>query len=183
MRIALLAGTASIPFMTVYAKRVLLVSDSFIGSLVSVTLAASLLSNPLWARLSDRRSNKLVMLITTSMGLVYCIAAAFVTSAAAGLPLEVGQGLLMMMFIISGAMLAGMNLVSMPLMIEISEPTQQSLYFGLSNTVLGIVLLSTAGVGLIVDQFGFLALYIFSGFAFALALERLSGLRDPRHQP
>ena len=180
MRIALLVGTACIPFMTVYAKRVLHVNDSFIGSLVSVTLASSLLSNPLWARLSDRRSNRLVMIITTSMGLLYCAAAAFVTSAASNAPAGIAQGLLVMMFVISGAMLAGMNLVSMPLMIEIAEPAQQSLYFGLSNTLLGVVLLLTAGVGLIVDRLGFLALYMFCGLAFAVALERLRHLRDPR---
>lgn len=180
MRIALLFGTACVPFLTVYAKRNLGVSDGFIASLVSVTLASSLLSNLLWARISDRRSNRLVMVLTSSMGLLFCLLATVETGTA----LAVGwaQALLVALFALSGAMLAGMNLAALPLMIEVAAPDQQSLYFGLSNTILGVVLLSTSLVGLIMDRFGYTALFVFCGMGFVFALERLSKLRDPRRE-
>jgi MFS family permease len=178
MRIALLFGTAGVPFLTVYAKRTLGVSDAFIASLVSVTLASSLLSNLLWARLSDRRSNRLVMVIASSMGVVFCLLAVVTTGM--GLSGVLGQGMLVGLYALSGAMMAGMNLAAMPLLIEVAAPDQQSLYFGLSNTILGVVLLSTSLVGLIVDHFGYAALFLFCAVGFVLALERLSRLRDPR---
>jgi MFS family permease len=178
MRIALLFGTACVPFLTVYAKRSLGVSDGFIASLVSVTLASSLLSNLVWARISDRHSNRLVMILTSSMGLLFCALAALETGTAFSGGLA--QILLMTLFALSGAMLAGMNLAAMPLMIEVAAPEQQYLYFGLSNTILGVVLLLTSLIGLIVDRFGYSALFVFSASAFVLALERLARLRDPR---
>jgi MFS family permease len=183
MRVALLIGTACIPFLTVYATRALKVSDAFIGSLVSVTLASSLLSNVLWARLSDRRSNRLVMLITTAMGAGFCAAATLAVAAPAGAMSDTSaRAVLIALFAASGAMTAGMNLVALPLMIEVAPAAQQSLYFGLSNTLLGVVLLLTSLVGVIVDRLGFAALFIFCGLAFAVALERLSRMRDPRER-
>ena len=65
-------------------------------------------------------------------------------------------------------------------MIEIASPDHQSLYIGLSNSILGVVLLLTSLVGLIVDRFGFVGLFVFSGLAFAVALERLTKMREPR---
>jgi MFS family permease len=176
LRIAQLAGTACVPFLTVYAKRVLNVSDSFIGSLVSITLASSLLSNIVWARLSDRRGNRLVMLIGNGMGVLFCALAALAV-VQADLEPAAAQAVLMALFALSGALTAGINLASVPLMIESSAPEQQSLYFGLSNTVLGVVLLLTSLVGLIVDRFGYLGLFVFCGLAFGVALERTARLR------
>jgi MFS family permease len=118
------------------------------------------------------------MILTSSMGLLFCALAALETGTAFSGGLA--QILLMTLFALSGAMLAGMNLAAMPLMIEVAAPEQQYLYFGLSNTILGVVLLLTSLIGLIVDRFGYSALFVFSASAFVLALERLARLRDPR---
>jgi MFS family permease len=180
MRIALLFANAGVPFLTVYAKRVLSVNDGFIGTLVSVTLASSLLSNIVWARLSDRRGNRLVMILASIMGLGLCAIAATLMTSSGALPISLAQIALIGLFIISGVMSAGINLVSNPLMIEFAAPDQLSLYVGLGNTILGIVILLTSLVGVIVDFLGYGALFLFCGLAFAFALERLRKMREPR---
>jgi MFS family permease len=174
-----------VPFLTVYAKRVLAVNDGFIGTLVSVTLTSSLLSNLLWARLCDRRGNGTVIIITTIMGLAFCAAAAFITGAPAGAvntSLVAMRLALILLFAVSGAMLSGINLVSNPLMIEIASPAHQSLYMGLGNTILGVVLLLTSLVGVIVDRFGYAALFVFCGVAFVVALERMARMQATHGQ-
>jgi MFS family permease len=180
MRIALLFGNAGIPFLTVYAKRVLGVDDGFIGTLVSVTLASNLISNVVWARLSDHRGNRLVMILASVMGLGLCGSATVMMSSSGTLSLTLAQAALTGLFIISGIMTAGINLASNPLMIECAAPDQQSLSIGLGNTILGTMILLTSLVGVLVDRLGFAALFIFCGLAFALALERLGRLREPR---
>jgi Major Facilitator Superfamily len=181
MRVALLVGAACVPFLTVYAKRALGVSDAFIGTLISVTLASSLLSNVGWARLSDQRSNRQVMIIAAIMGMGFCaIAAAMTALPSSAVNADLAHGLLMVLFAVSGAMLAGINLVSAPLMIEVAAPDHRSLYIGLSNSILGVVLLLTTLVGVIVDQVGFIGLFVFCGIAFLIGLERLAGMREPR---
>ncbi len=180
MRVALLFAAAGVPFLTVYAKRVLGVSDGFIGTLVSVTLASSLLSNVAWARLSDRRGNRLVMILASAMGLVLCAVSILLMGAPQGIAPDLAQAALVTLFLISGVMSAGINLVSNPIMIEFAAPDQRSLYIGLGNTILGVVILLTSLVGVVVDHFGFAALFVFCGCAFLLALQFLARMRDPR---
>jgi len=181
MRVALLVAAACVPFLTVYAKRTMGVNDGFIGTLISVTLACSLLSNMVWARLSDRRGNRLVMIIAGVMGLTFCAVAAYITGLTPNAyNNDLAHLALIVLFGFSGALQSGINLVSLPLMIEVAPATQQSLYIGLSNTILGIVILLTSAVGIIVDQFGFSGLFVFSGLAFVVALERLARMNEPR---
>jgi MFS family permease len=180
MRVALLFGGAGVPFLTVYAKRVLGVNDGFIGTLVSVTLAASLLSNVAWARLSDRRGNRLVMILASVLGLLLCAVAVLLMRTPPGAAIDLAQVALIALFLLSGAMTAGINLASNPIMIEFAAPGQQPLYIGLGNTILGIVILLTSLEGVIVDRFGFALLFAFCGSSFILALAFLSRMRDPR---
>ncbi len=181
MRIALLVGATCVPFLTVYAKRTLAVNDGFIGTLISVTLACGLLSNVVWARVSDHYGNRLVMMIAAAMGLAFCVIAIFITrltpDASNG---DIAHLALIGLFGLSGAMQTGIQLASLPLMIEVAPASQQALYIGLSNTVMGVVILLTSSAGIIVDQLGYLGIFILSALAFAIALERSVRMREPR---
>lgn len=177
-RTATLIGAACIPFLTVYAKRQLGVSDSFIGTLVSVTLASSLISNLVWARLSDRRGNRLVLVITTGMGALFC--GLIVLEVGLAVSPGIATGLLVVLYAISGAMNAGSGLANGPLLMEITAPEHRSLYYGLSNTILGVVLLATGLAGVVVDQAGYVALFALCGAAYALALAQIVRLKEPR---
>ena len=175
MRIALLFALTCIPFITVYAKRVLHVSDATIGALVPVSLIAGLLSNLIWARINDRRSSRAVLALCSGFGLALCgIALALVqwgSEAAWLLPAAYALG---------GIISSGIGVSTTPQMIEIVPAGQGPLYFGLLNTLLGVAMLFTSLVGLIVDQAGFTALFVFCGLCFALALDRVLRLK-PHH--
>ena len=173
MRIALMFALTCIPFVTVYAKRVLHVSDAAIGALVPVALIAGLMSNLVWARINDRRSSRMVLALCSIFGLVLCaIALALVqwgSSVAVLLPAAYALG---------GIISSGIGVSTTPQMIEIVPVGQGPLYFGLLNTLLGVAMLFTSLVGVIVDQWGYAALFLFCAACFALALERVMRLRQ-----
>lgn len=172
MRIALMFALTCIPFVTVYAKRVLHVSDATIGALVPVALIAGLLSNLVWARINDRRSSRTVLALCSLFGLVLCgIALALVQWGSRAMML------LPVAYALGGIISSGIGVSTTPQMIEIVPAGQGPLYFGLLNTLLGVAMLFTSLVGVIVDQFGYAALFLFCGACFALALERVLRLK------
>ncbi len=173
MRIALLFALTSIPFVTVYAKRVLHVSDATIGALVPVSLIAGLLSNLVWARINDRRSSRMVLALCSGFGLALCgIGLALVQWGSSAM------WLLPAAYALGGIISSGVGVSTTPQMIEIVPAGQGPLYFGLLNTLLGIAMLFASLVGLIVDRFGFAALFLFCAICFALAFERVLRLRQ-----
>jgi MFS family permease len=173
MRIALMFALTSIPFVTVYAKRELQVSDATIGALVPVALIAGLLSNLIWARINDRRSSRVVLAMCSIFGLVLCsIALALV---------QLGSSVIVLLpaaYALGGIITSGIGVSTTPQMIEIVPAGQGPLYFGLLNTLLGIAMLFTSLVGLLVDHFGYTALFLFCMLCFSIALERVFRLRQ-----
>ncbi len=173
MRIALMFALTCIPFITVYAKRVLQVSDATIGALVPVSLIAGLLSNLVWARINDRRSSRVVLALCCALGMALCgIALALV---------QWGSGAMVLLpvaYALGGIIASGIGVSTTPQMIEIVPAGQGPLYFGLLNTLLGVAMLFTSLVGLIVDNLGYAALFIFCGVCFALALDRVLRLKQ-----
>ena len=165
-RIALLFARTGLPFITVYAKRVMGVSDAFIGSMVSVTLGSSLFAGLIWGRLNDRRGSRPVLIAACLLGVAQCVLGVLL------LPTH-SVGLLVASFIVGGVSGAGLNVSLVPLLLDVVPPDQRPLYIGLSNTTLGIVMLLTSLVGLIVDYAGFAACFIFCALCFVLALERI----------
>ena len=176
LRVALMFGMTCIPFVTVYAKRVLGSSDAYLGSLVPISLAASLLSNLVWARINDRRSSRLVLAMCAGLGVVLCALTALmiVTGSTAVIVLPLAYAL-------GGAIGSGTGVATTPQIIEIIPAGRGPLYFGLLNTLLGVAMLLTSLIGLIADQLGYAALFVFCGVCFGLALERVWHLR--RQQP
>jgi Na+/melibiose symporter-like transporter len=173
MRIALMFALTSIPFVTVYAKRELQVSDATIGALVPVALIAGLLSNLIWARINDRRNSRVVLAMCSLFGLALCgIALALVQWGSRVIVL------LPVAYALGGIITSGIGVSTTPQMIEIVPTGQGPLYFGLLNTLLGVAMLFTSLVGLIVDNYGYAALFLFCMICFSIALERVFRLRQ-----
>jgi MFS family permease len=173
MRIALMFALTAIPFVTVYAKRVLHVSDATIGALVPVALMAGLLSNLVWARINDRRSSRVVLAMCCIFGMALCgIALALVRWGSSVIVL------LPAAYALGGIISSGIGVSTTPQMIEIVPAGQGPLYFGLLNTLLGVAMLFTSLVGLLVDNFGYTALFLFCLLCFCIALERVFKLRQ-----
>ncbi len=179
LRLALMFGMTCIPFVTVYAKRILNSSDAYLGSLVPVALAASLLSNLAWARINDRLSSRVVLALCSGLGVALCALTVFMIAshgATAAIVLPIA-------YAIGGAIGSGTGVATTPQIIEIIPHGRGPLYFGLLNTLLGVAMLLTSLVGVIADTAGYAALFVFCGACFVLALERVQKLYSPHPNP
>jgi MFS family permease len=168
-RAALLFARAGTPFVTVFAKRILNISDAYLASLVSVTLIFALLAGLGWGRLNDRRGSRTVLVCSVALGmLTFVLAFVMMVVPAAVAPLLVAA------CVVSASIGAsGLNVALLPMMIDIVPADERPLYFGLNNSTLGVILLMTSLVGLLVDVGGYVTLFAFCFACYGLALERL----------
>lgn len=170
MRAALLFARAGLPFLTVFAKRQLNISDAFLGALVSITLGCSLVAGLAWGRLNDRRGSHSVLVVSLLLGAAASVTAIAMTRADTAL----AQVLLVVSVVLAGVCGSGLNVSILPLMMDIAPADDRPLYFGLNNTTLGIAMLLTTPIGLIADGFGFAALFGFCGVCFLAAMRLLN---------
>jgi MFS family permease len=175
-------ASIALPFYGIYAKRVLRAPAGMVGVYVATRVGALLLFNLPWGRLSDRRGNQLVMRLA-SLGNG---AAALLALALVGLvELLQPQGgwlpyLALPLFFIDGAVRPAQILMGSNFLLELVPEPERPLYLGLSNTLMGAVVLVSGLAGLLVDIFGFAGLFVASlglcltGYVLAL------GLPEPR---
>ena len=181
-RLSLAMANIALPFYGIYAKNVLGAPEGMVGIYVVARVGALLLSNLLWGRLSDRRGNRLVMrLVSLGSGLAALSALALV--GVMGLLRPQGAWLpylALPLFFLDGAMLPAQILSGSNFLLELVPGAERPLYLGLSNTLMGVVVLISGLGGLVVDFFGFAGLFAVSlglclaGYVFA------SGLPEPR---
>lgn len=169
-RSAILTGAASLAFLTVYAKRQMHVPDTTLGTFVPLTLITSLVSNMLWGRLADRRGGKLTLMLGALVGILFCALAVALTSGSVSGASAMAVPVLAAAFVAGGICNSAITVAGSPLVMEIAPAENRSLYFGLTNTALGIMMLLTSLLGVIVDQLGFMALFIFAALAFAFSV-------------
>ena len=181
-RLSLAMANIALPFYGIYAKNVLGAPEGMVGIYVVARVGALLLSNLLWGRLSDERGNRLVMrLVSLGSGLAALSALALVGMMGLLRP----QGawlpyLALPLFFLDGAMLPAQILSGSNFLLELVPGAERPLYLGLSNTLMGVVVLISGLGGLVVDFFGFAGLFAVSlglclaGYVFA------SGLPEPR---
>lgn len=155
-----LAGTA-LPFYGVYAKNVLGAPEGMVGLYVTTRIAAQLLFNLPWGWLSDRRGNRLALrlqIMVTSLTLFSALAlVGFVALAhpqGTWLPY-----LALPLFFLDGALLPTYILTGNNFLLELVPEAKRSLYLGLNNTLMGIVILISGFGGLMVDLLGFGGLF------------------------
>jgi MFS family permease len=181
-RLALGFASIALPFYGIYAKRVLDAPVGMVGVYVATRVGAMLLFNLPWGRLSDRRGNQLVMrLVGLGSGATALLALALVGLMALLQPHgEWLPYLALPLFFTDGAVRPAQVLVGSNFLLELVPEAERSLYLGLSNTLLGVVVLISGLGGLVVDAFGFTGLFVVSaglslvGYVFAV------GLPEPR---
>lgn len=184
MRLLLMAAEIATPFYIIYAKRALSVSVSMVGVYLTGATMAGFASTLLWGRISDRRGNKLLIILSSSLGLFIPLIAMSIVPLADLLPglREFTSGLFALVFIVSGGSKAGAMMGNMNFLLEIAPADDRPLYIGLTNTILGIALLASSVGGLIVDLVGFTVLFSLALAFYALALFLTLKLQEPRYE-
>jgi MFS family permease len=175
-RMALMWAAIATPFFTAYAVRDLRIPDAAIGIYLGLNVGASLLSNLLWSWISVRWGHRAVLEGATACGLVSVLWALMVGPLSAVQP-GLAEALMGPVFVLSGAYASGAAIGGLSLLLEIAPGHDRPLTIGLTNTLLGVALLSTAMGGLIADLIGYRGLFALSFGFYALALALLWGLR------
>ena len=173
--LTILAGTAG-AFYIVYAKEVLGISAQMVGVYLTARTAASIGSNLLWGRVSDRMGNRRLLRIGNAVGL--CIPLIALGIAQLGqrstAPTSWLSWAYALVFVASGAFGAASSIARMGYLLDVAPPAERPLYMGFANTLRGITQFAALASGLIVDWGGFGALMtlsaVFYGLAFVLAL-------------
>ncbi len=181
-RVMILLSYVAAPFYSIYSINVLRAPVSILGVYVGVRTVMSLLVNPLWSRLSDRRGNKIVMQLATACGVLMIAWALFapVVTRNLTIPTEIAAYLFVPLFAFMGIYETGIGIGSVNLTLEVAPANDRAIYIGLTNTVLGIAYLSTAVSGLIVDVIGYQGVFALGLGLLLVASWALSRLREPR---
>lgn len=149
------------PFYIIFAKQVLLYPAGSAGVFISYEMAGYLVSNLLWAYLSDRVSNRLVMLLSA---ITAALAPVFVLiSFAVKLPLH----LFAISFFLLGATASGLWVGFINYLLEIAPDDQRPLYLGFLNSLIALTLFLPLLGGTILE---FSSYQFFFSLLFGLAL-------------
>jgi len=180
-RVVAMAAQMATPFLAVYATRELGAGAEMVSVYLAFNTAASLLSNLVWSRVSERRGNRAVLRLAVSLGLAMALLAWLTGPLHQSMTVAaLGPWLFAVVFALSGAFGAGMGVGGMSLVLELAPPQERALYIGLTNTVLGVALLSTAAGGLLVDWLGYRGLFLLALVCYAVSMWTATLLREPR---
>jgi MFS family permease len=181
-RMALLLAQSAGPFYIVYARDVLGISPQMVGVYLAARTTASIVTNLFWARISDRRGNRLLLRIAHGIGLSMPLLALFTGLVGQRLPhllpgLSWAFGAI---FVASGAFVSASMIGRTGYLLDLAPPARRSLYLGFTNTMFGMASFASAIGGLIAEFAGFTTLLVVSAILWGLALFISFLLVEPR---
>jgi MFS family permease len=176
-----LADTAG-AFYIVYAKEVLGISAQMVGVYLTARTAASIGSNLLWGRVSDRMGNRRLLQIANALGLCVPLIALGLGLLGNRIPTAIPElaWAYALVFVVSGTFVAAANIARNGYLLDLAPPVQRPLYMGFSNTLRGIFQFVALASGLIVDWAGFPVLMAVSACFYGLALVLTLTMPEPR---
>ena len=182
LRLCLMATQMAIPFYILYARDRLGIRGGMVGLYLSAMTLVSVGSNLVWSRISDRRSNKLLIQIASIVGLTIPLSALLIPHLSGLLSQEKLGYLFGIVFLLLGSYTAGAQIGNTSFLLEISPTAERPIYLGFTNTLLGMALLASAVGGVIVEMVGFGVLFSLTLAFYALAIGLSLTLRDPREE-
>ena len=166
------AGGIALPFYILYLKDVLQIELGMVGILLSAQMLGSVLSNILWARLSDFVGNKKVIQISTFVGLMVPIAALMTQFK--------NELLYLLLFAIIGFFIAGRTIGNTNYLLDIAPSKDRPTYISLTGTLLFPVSLFPLIGGLIAQYISYNMLFIITGVPILLGFILSFNLEEPR---
>jgi len=126
MQIFVGASSLSLPFYVIYAKNVLHFSNAAVGTFLTIQMIGFVLSNLIWAYISDYKGNRLVVLLTAITGLFIPLIALLSKNNFA---------MFSMTFLFIGFMFSGMSVGFQNFMLDQAIPKERPTYIGLNGTL------------------------------------------------
>jgi MFS family permease len=153
-RVAIGCYVMGLPFYIIYAKEYLSIPASMAGLFLTAQMVGYLSSNLLWGYLSNRRNNRLVLVLSALFSGICPLFVLF--DITFGIPLWAYGAI----FFFLGATISGLDLGYMNYLLQIAPEERRPIYVGFMNTVVGPTLFLSAVGGLIIQLSSFAFLYI-----------------------
>jgi MFS family permease len=152
-RIAIGSYVLGLPFYIIFAKKFLFIPTSIAGLFLSVQMVGYLSSNILWGRLSNNKSNRLVLFLSAICSAIppFLLLLNILTK----IPIYVYGAI----FFFLGATMSGMDMGYTNYLLEIAPEEKRPIYVGFLNTIVGPTIFLSAVGGLIIQVFSFAVLY------------------------
>ena len=166
------AGAMALPFYILYLKDVLQIELGMVGILLSAQMLGSVLSNILWAHLSDFTGNKKVIQISTLAGLIVPFIAFVVRSQC--------ESLYILLFVIIGFFIAGRTIGNTNYLLDIAPPKDRPTYISLTGTLTFPISIFPLIGGVIVQQISYKILFFITGTLMLFGFILSFGLKESR---
>ncbi|MCK4241561.1 MAG: MFS transporter, partial [Candidatus Atribacteria bacterium] len=166
------AGAMALPFYILYLKDVLEIELGMVGMLLSAQMLGSMLSNILWAHLSDFTGNKKVIQISTLAGLIVPFIAFVVRSQC--------ESLYILLFVIIGFFIAGRTIGNTNYLLDIAPPKDRPTYISLTGTLTFPISIFPLIGGVIVQQISYKILFFITGTLMLFGFILSFGLKESR---
>lgn len=152
-RVAIGSYVLGLPFYIIFAKNVLFIPTYIAGLFLSVQMVGYLSSNILWGRLSNNKSNRLVLLLSAICSAIppFLLLLNILTK----IPIYVYGAI----FFFLGATMSGMDMGYTNYLLEIAPEEKRPIYVGFLNTIVGPTIFLSAVGGLIIQVSSFAVLY------------------------
>ena len=153
-RVAIGSYVMGLPFYIIYAKEYLFIPASLAGVFLTVQMVGYLSSNLLWAYLSNRKNNKLVLVLSAFFSGICPLLV--LSNIAFGIPLWAYGAI----FFFLGATISGTDIGYTNYLLQIAPEERRPIYVGFLNTVVGPTIFLSAVGGLIIQVSSFAFLYV-----------------------
>jgi hypothetical protein len=146
---ALLAVTeVAVPFY-VLAAREAGVDASGLGAFLAASGVAAVVSNPIWGRVTDRSSERTVMTAAGGLGVAAAVLAALLLVVDSG-----SEAAYAAVVFVAVAAQEGVRLGRKAYLVTASPPSERPLYVALANTIMGVVMITLALLGVVAEVAG-----------------------------
>ncbi len=183
-RVMLILAYMAAPFYGVYATRELGADDRIIGIFLAARTLTFLVANPMWARLSEWRGNRLVVIAASGFGALIAIGALTVRPIliAAGVAPAAWGYFFTPVFVLWGMYESGIGIGGNTLLLDLAPSGDRAIYVGLTNSVLGVTLLSTSLGGVLVDLLGLSGVFSLALVCYVVGLLAITRMGEPRDE-
>lgn len=137
----------ALPFYALYGRSQLGMAPEQAGVLVGAQMVGAIVSNLVWAPLSDRAGNRIVIILTAS--------ATALVPLLALLSLAVGWELLVAVFVLIGFAISGGGIGFTNYLLEIAPDDLRPAYIALRGTLTGLMFVAPVLGGLLVDMYSY----------------------------
>ena len=185
LRMALMVAAMATPFYLVWARDQFGLSAEWVGICLTSLVAASTISYAVNGYYSRQGiSNQALITVATIASLL--MSALVLVLAVAGMiwtiPPIVAGVCLIFVFILSAIQESGISVTASSMTLDIAPTTRRPLYIGLTNSVIGVVLLITISSGVVVAVSGHVVLFVVAMLANLVALRYVSLRQQARRK-